>query len=193
MIITPLIFLLVLLVSNTQSLRRDSTIVYSDNEAPETRESHSVLSDMATELIRGSSGSSQILNINLSNLLLLLVLKAIVYSAGYIGNHTFIGRGEPPDNKILSGGEAALALGYFIGDTCLYRAACEVPQIAKGYLGAADVVFQLMKFMPLSLQTGDSYKNIMQEFQRAIELGFQNQCPSHYYCKKENIHTFLRP
>lgn len=32
------------------------------------------------------------LNLNLSNLLLLLVLKAVVFGAGYFGNHGYKGR-----------------------------------------------------------------------------------------------------
>lgn len=63
MIIIPLIFLVVLFLSNALSLRRDSTVVYFDNEASETKESHSVLSDMASELIR-RSGTSQVCKIS---------------------------------------------------------------------------------------------------------------------------------
>lgn len=48
----------------------------------------------------------------------------------------------------MSEGELALALGYLIGDTCLYRAACEEPHIAKEYLGAAEMLLQTMKLMP---------------------------------------------
>jgi len=33
-----------------------------------------------------------VLNLNLSNLLLLLVLKAVVFGAGYIGQHGYKGR-----------------------------------------------------------------------------------------------------
>lgn len=36
---------------------------------------------------------AQVLNLNLSNLLLLLVLKAVVFGAGYLGNHGYKGRG----------------------------------------------------------------------------------------------------
>lgn len=48
----------------------------------------------------------------------------------------------------MSEGELALALGYLIGDTCLYKAACEEPYIAKEYLGAAEMLLQTMKLMP---------------------------------------------
>lgn len=34
----------------------------------------------------------QVLNLNLSNLLLLLVLKAVVFGAGYLGQHGYKGR-----------------------------------------------------------------------------------------------------
>lgn len=52
-----------------------------------------------------------------------------------------------PEN-LVSEGEVALALGYLIGDTCLYRAACEEPYIAREYLGAAEMLLQAMKLMP---------------------------------------------
>lgn len=50
--------------------------------------------------------------------------------------------------NIISEGEIALALGYLIGDTCLYKAACEEPHIATEYLGAAEMLLQTMKLMP---------------------------------------------
>lgn len=34
----------------------------------------------------------QVLNINLSNLLLILILKAVVFGAGYLGNQGYKGR-----------------------------------------------------------------------------------------------------
>jgi len=48
----------------------------------------------------------------------------------------------------VSEGEIALALGYLIGDTCLYRAACEQPHVAREYLKAAEMLLQTMKLMP---------------------------------------------
>lgn len=51
-------------------------------------------------------------------------------------------------DNIVSEGELALALGYLIGDTCLYRAACEEPHVAREYLGAAEMLLQAMKLIP---------------------------------------------
>ena len=110
------------------------------------------------------------LNLNLSNLLLLLVLKAVVFGAGYIGNHGYKGRELDEGfshiklfkcaiyifdyweylfaENLVSEGEVALALGYLMGDTCLYRAACEEPRVAKEYLGAAEMIVETMKLLP---------------------------------------------
>ncbi|XP_003426526.2 uncharacterized protein LOC100678423 [Nasonia vitripennis] len=181
------------IICNSLALRRSGNILYFEDDLPKTKQSTSMLSDIAHELFRRSSSSSQVLNLNLSNLLLLLVLKAVVYGAGYIGNHAFKGRGDVVENNILSEGETALALGYLMGDNCLYQAACEVPHTAKEYLGAAEIVFQTINLLPRSIPIGDSYEQTMTEFRKAIDHGLKDQCPSDYSCKKENIHRFLRP
>lgn len=48
----------------------------------------------------------------------------------------------------MSKDEIALALGYLMGESCLYRAACEVPNTAKDYLGAAEMVLETVKLIP---------------------------------------------
>ncbi|KAL0117894.1 hypothetical protein PUN28_008934 [Cardiocondyla obscurior] len=151
----------------------------------------SMLAEIAKEFIQRSTTGSQVLNLNLSNLLLLLVLKAVVFGAGYIGHHGYKGR-ELEDENIVSEGEVALALGYLIGDTCLYRAACEEPHIAREYLGAAEMLLETMKLMPQSLPAKPSYEKTMTEFRKAIEYGRVEQCPPEYSCKKENINNILQ-
>ncbi|CAL1676440.1 unnamed protein product [Lasius platythorax] len=151
----------------------------------------SMLAEIAKELMQRSTTSSQVLNLNLSNLLLLLVLKAVVFGAGYIGQHGYKGR-ELEDENIVSEGELALALGYLIGDTCLYRAACEEPHIAREYLGAAEMLLQTMKLMPQNLPAESNYEKMIAEFRKAIEYGNIEQCPPEYSCKKENINNFLQ-
>lgn len=151
-----------------------------------------MLVDIAKELVQRSASTSQVLNLNLSSLLLLLVLKAVVFGAGYMGGkNNFNARGLEDD--VVSEGEVALAVGFLIGDTCLYRAACEVPQTAKEYLGAAEMILQAIKLMPQTSKLDEKYEKKITEFQKAIEYGSAGQCPSEYNCKKENIDKFLRP
>ncbi|KAG7199414.1 hypothetical protein KM043_014043 [Ampulex compressa] len=151
----------------------------------------SMLAEIAKELVQRSTSSSQVLNLNLSNLLLLLVLKAVVFGAGYIGHHGYKARDLEEEN-VISEGEIALALGYLIGDTCLYRAACEEPHVAKEYLGAAEMIMQTMKLLPQTLPIEGRYEKTLAEFRKAIEYGASFQCPPEYSCKKENIKKFLK-
>ncbi|XP_066588528.1 uncharacterized protein [Prorops nasuta] len=153
--------------------------------------SGSMLTDIAKELLQRSASSSQVLNLNLSNLLLLLVLKAVVFGAGYLGNHGYKGR-ELEEENIVTEGEMALALGYLIGDTCLYRAACEEPHIAREYLGAAEMIMETMKLVPHALPIEQKYEKTVGELRKAIEYGMTQQCPPEYTCKKENINNFIR-
>ncbi|XP_012223783.1 uncharacterized protein [Linepithema humile] len=152
----------------------------------------SMLAEIAKELMQRSTTSSQVLNLNLSNLLLLLVLKAVVFGAGYIGHQQGYKGRELEDENIVSEGELALALGYLIGDTCLYRAACEEPRIAREYLGAAEMLLQTMKLIPQHLPIEYNYEKMIAEFRKAIEYGSIEQCPPEYSCKKENINNFLQ-
>ncbi|XP_015594077.2 uncharacterized protein LOC107267203 isoform X2 [Cephus cinctus] len=152
----------------------------------------SMLAEITKELMERSTTSSQVLNLNLSNLLLLLVLKAVVFGAGYMGNHGHKGREINEVESVVSEGEIALALGYLIGDTCLYRAACEVPQTAKEYLAAAEMIVQTMKLIPQSILQDQQYEKTIEEFRKAIEYGSASQCPPQYSCKKENISKILR-
>lgn len=50
--------------------------------------------------------------------------------------------------NVVSQSEVTLALGYLMGDTCLYRAACEEPHVAKEYLRAAEIIIETMKLLP---------------------------------------------
>ncbi|KAL2716804.1 hypothetical protein V1478_014480 [Vespula squamosa] len=154
------------------------------------KKSGSMLAEIAKEFMQRSTTTSQVLNLNLSNLLLLLVLKAVVFGAGYIGNHGYKGRDLNEEN-IISEGEVALALGYLIGDTCLYRAACEEPHIANEYLGAAEMLLNTIKLMPQTVSVEHKYEKTISELRKAIEYGITSGCPPEYNCKKENIKAFL--
>ncbi|XP_076287705.1 uncharacterized protein LOC143212628 [Lasioglossum baleicum] len=150
----------------------------------------SMLMEIAKELVQRSSSTSQVLNLNLSNLLILLVLKAVVFGAGYLGHSGHKGR-EIEEENVMSEGEIALALGYLMGDTCLYRAACEDPHVAKEYLGAAEMIIETVKLLPQFPPVEGKYEKTMAEFRKAIEHGITDGCPPEYTCKKENIRNFL--
>ncbi|XP_012346067.1 uncharacterized protein LOC105736359 [Apis florea] len=161
-------------------------------EASNKKHGGSMLMEIAKEIVQRSSTSSQVLNLNLSNLLLLLVLKAVVFSAGYLGHHGYKGRELWDEENVVSEGEATLALGYLMGDSCLYRAACEEPHIAKEYLRAAEIIIETMKLLPHGLLIEGTHEKTLAEIRKAIEHGVTDGCPPEYTCKKENIKNFLK-
>ncbi|XP_008543414.1 uncharacterized protein LOC103568357 [Microplitis demolitor] len=152
----------------------------------------SILVDVAKELVERSKNSNQVLNLNLSNLIMLLMLKTIVVGTSYMENSDYRSR-ELEEENIVSEDEIALALGYMIGDTCLYRAACEVPTTARHYLQAIEMITQTINLMPPNLRPDKSYEKTIADFRKAIEYGELKQCPPEYSCKKDNIKNFLRP
>ncbi|XP_074113178.1 uncharacterized protein LOC141536503 isoform X3 [Cotesia typhae] len=154
--------------------------------------SNSVLVEVAKELVERSKNTNQVLNLNLSNLILLLMLKTMVIGTKYLENSDYKNR-ELEEENIVSEEEIALALGYLIGDTCLYRAACEVPRTARNYLHAIDMITQTLSLMPPTLRPDKDYEKTISDFRKAIEYGELKQCPPEYSCKKENIKNFLRP
>ncbi|KAH0554011.1 uncharacterized protein LOC123263891 [Cotesia glomerata] len=167
----------------------NANVAYANNRR---QTSNSVLVEVAKELVERSKNTNQVLNLNLSNLILLLMLKTMVIGTKYLENNDYKNR-ELEEENIVSEEEIALALGYLIGDTCLYRAACEVPRTARNYLHAIDMITQTLSLMPPTLRPDNDYEKTISDFRKAIEYGELKQCPPEYSCKKENIKNFLRP
>ncbi|XP_074113177.1 uncharacterized protein LOC141536503 isoform X2 [Cotesia typhae] len=167
----------------------NANVAYAKNRR---QTSNSVLVEVAKELVERSKNTNQVLNLNLSNLILLLMLKTMVIGTKYLENSDYKNR-ELEEENIVSEEEIALALGYLIGDTCLYRAACEVPRTARNYLHAIDMITQTLSLMPPTLRPDKDYEKTISDFRKAIEYGELKQCPPEYSCKKENIKNFLRP
>ncbi|XP_034941495.1 uncharacterized protein [Chelonus insularis] len=183
-----LLFIFIALLFSAVTIQCKANVIKKKNPI---KSSDSVIGDMVKELIERSKNTDHVLNINLSNLFLLLFLKSVVFGANYIGNNNKNPR-ELEEN-ILSDEEIALALGYLIGDTCLQRVACEAPETAKNYLGALDMIVQTMKLMSHTLNFDAKYDKTIAELRKAIEYGDMKQCPPEYTCKKENIKNFLQP
>lgn len=89
----------------------------------------------------------QVLSLNLTNLVILLVLKAIIFGAGHMGvgwaAKSSRGGDEPPGPQpLVTEQEALLLLGFLMGGTpghdyqCLNRVACQEPDAANSYARA---------------------------------------------------------
>ena len=115
------------------------------------------------QAIARSHSTSEVLTLNLTNLLILIVLKAIIFGIGlfYFGGVTFKGSGGghgwssrslEKKSGFVTEGELLLMLTYLLGSTdgnyeCMYRVACEDPSKAKEYLKVSKMILKGAKFM----------------------------------------------
>lgn len=122
----------------------------------------SALMANAFEFMARASGTSEVLSLNLTNLLILLALKAVIFAIGL-----FSGGGGQVNNgqfgRSADGGESTSLLQksdlsgglcfmmYASGDaeklSCVQRAACEDPKTAADYLTAAKMWYKMHKLM----------------------------------------------
>ncbi|KAJ6635753.1 hypothetical protein Bhyg_14339 [Pseudolycoriella hygida] len=149
----------------------------------------------AKEMISRSSGNSQILSLNLTNLLILVFLKALIFSAGLIGagNWGQYARGRRSETSFgIQPDEPQLFLGYLAAegsgdDTCLHKAACSSPELATEYVKAAKAIIQTAEMLDGELTNDLHYKDLIQRTERAILEGMSGApCDIIYHCRIYN-------
>lgn len=108
--------------------------------------------DLASELLARASSTSEVLTLNLTNLLILIVLKAIVFGFGLFS----VGSSARSADETTSISQADVSGGmcfimYTSGAeeklTCIQRTACEDPKTASEYATAAKMVYKLHKML----------------------------------------------
>lgn len=100
------------------------------------------------------------LSLNLSNVVLMLVLKGLIWGASYMQGGGVKGRKEGPSGGIgglqqdgmITNTDVLLFLGYLVADEsgqydCLNRVACEQPSRAEGYLRSAEMLWKTAKML----------------------------------------------
>ena len=109
----------------------------------------------AMELMARASTTSEVLTLNLTNLLILLVLKALIFGFGLfaVGG---VGRSADSDvmgagvtSPDLTGGMCFLMFTSGAEDRleCIRRASCEDPYMAGDYLTAAKMWYKMHKLL----------------------------------------------
>ncbi|KAL0266745.1 UNVERIFIED_CONTAM: hypothetical protein PYX00_009201 [Menopon gallinae] len=162
-----------------------------------------MISSLAQDLISRSTTSSQVLSLNLTNLVILFVLKAIIFGASNFGfGHGAHGRSthdlhhenatnEIPSRSLLSEQELLFMLSYLQADStknydCLHRIVCEDPSKAKEYLLAGKIFLKGTEFFG-SFINGARYEKILSQLQDAVSYGLNGQdCSVKYQCNLKN-------
>ncbi|XP_052863224.1 uncharacterized protein LOC128269859 [Anopheles cruzii] len=145
---------------------------------------------VAKEMISRSAGNSQVLSLNLSNLLILFLLKALIFAAGLIGagNWSQYARGRSEDGNFLQPGEANLIIGYLAAegsgqDGCLMRYACRAPRTADEYARAAHALMKGAEMFDPEVAEKYSYKRMLVSLDRAAMEGLKGApCEMIYPC-----------
>jgi hypothetical protein len=109
----------------------------------------------AMEFLARASTTSEVLTLNLTNLLILLVLKALIFGFGLF---TVGGVGRSAENDVmgsavtaadLTGGMCFLMYTSGAEDKleCIKRASCEDPYLSADYLTAAKMWYKMHKLL----------------------------------------------
>lgn len=143
--------------------------------------------DIAAQFLARASSTSEVLTLNLTNLLILLVLKALIFgfglfSFGNIGKNQYErASARSSDSSLvkssdLTGGMCFMM--YVSGDeekmSCIQRTACEDPATADGYLSAAKLWYkmhQIVKSVPFGATYYDTMKAVQDATEHAVNGG----------------------
>merc|ERR1711997_438114 len=123
------------------------------------------LVELTSELLARASSTSEALTLNLTNLLILIVLKALIFGFGLfsVGSNN---QARSADETALSQADLSGGMCFIMYTsgadeklTCIQRTACEDPKTASEYTTAAKMVYKLHKM--LGLNFSPKYENIL--------------------------------
>ncbi|CAH2090244.1 unnamed protein product [Euphydryas editha] len=153
-----------------------------------------VMSSLAKDFIARSTGSSQVLSLNLTNLVILIVLKALILAAGFFGAGAWSGHHyarsleENKNAEYLSEDEIMLYLSYLAGQQsqdygCLYRLSCQKPQQAVLYSSGAELLLQGTKLFNGNNVDLRPYEDVSNGIKEAAAWGERGlPCQTRYRC-----------
>ncbi|XP_017085460.2 LOW QUALITY PROTEIN: uncharacterized protein LOC108117494 [Drosophila eugracilis] len=145
-----------------------------------------VVIQVAKELLHRSAGNSQVLSLNLTNLLIIILLKILIFSAGMLGAGHWSGYGyghgrSASDNNFglgLTSGDDYLITGFLAAqgagrDECLYAASCACPTSAYEYAKAGRALMGAIEvFQGVPLEK-PRYVDLIVLMERAAYDGFR--------------------
>merc|ERR1711878_32413 len=112
------------------------------------------LVELTSELLARASSTSKVLTLNLTNLLILIVLKALIFGFGLfsVGSSARSAEETSMGQADLSGGMCFIM--YTSGAeeklSCIQRTACEDPKTASEYATSAKMVYKVHKMVGLN-------------------------------------------
>ncbi|RVE46957.1 hypothetical protein evm_008341 [Chilo suppressalis] len=155
-----------------------------------------LVTGLAKDFIARSTGSSQVLSLNLTNLVILIVLKALILAAGFFGagawkgNHYARNLDDNKNASYLTEEEILLYLSYLSGQRdknfgCLYRLSCQKPDQAGLYSSGAEILLQGAKLLRGYSYELSEYEDITKGIKQAVDWGERGgECAKRYECRE---------
>jgi len=116
---------------------------------------------------------SEVLTLNLTNLLILLVLKALIFGFGLfsVGGTGRSAEGVAVTPADMTGGMCFMMFmsGAEEKLSCIERTACEDPYLATDYLTASKMIYKGYKIVGMHI--ADKYATVMNAVNDALEHG----------------------
>ncbi|XP_060649522.1 uncharacterized protein LOC132786839 [Drosophila nasuta] len=147
-----------------------------------------VVVQVAKELLHRSAGNSQVLSLNLTNLLIIVLLKVLIFSAGLLGagHWSSYGHGYARSAARLNGsyglgltsGDDYLIMGFLAAqgagqDDCLFAAACACPNAAYEYAKAGRALLGAIEMFEGAPVEKPRYTDLILLMERAAYDGFR--------------------
>ncbi|XP_030371649.1 uncharacterized protein LOC115621942 [Scaptodrosophila lebanonensis] len=145
-----------------------------------------VVVQVAKELLHRSAGNSQVLSLNLTNLLIILLLKVLIFSAGLLGAGHWssygYGHGRSASDGTyglgITSGDDYLITGFLAAqgagvDNCLYAAACASPNAAYEYAKAGRALLGAIEIFDGVPLNKPRYSDLIVLMERAAYDGYR--------------------
>merc|ERR1712036_105859 len=146
-----------------------SSTFLSDHKKQNGNKMVAPLVELTSELLARASSTSEVLTLNLTNLLILIVLKALIFGFGLfsVGSSARSADETALSQADLSGGMCFIM--YTSGAeeklSCIQRTACEDPKTASEYSTAAKMVYKLHKM--LGMDFNPKYETVLNALEDA--------------------------
>merc|ERR1719213_386826 len=121
-------------------------------------------------MLARASSTSEVLTLNLINLLILLVLKALIFGFGLF---SVGGTGRSAEESVVTPADmtGGMCFMMFMSGaeeklSCIERTACEDPYLATDYLTAAKMIYKRY-----GMHIADKYATVMNSVNDALEYG----------------------
>lgn len=156
-----------------------TALVASSLAAAQAADPANPLLSTTYDFLARASSTSEVLTLNLTNLIILLILKALIFGFGLF---SFGGTGRSLDGASevsvkksdLTGGMCFLLYtsGFDNYLDCVKRSACEDPDTAKQYVTAVNFYLKAHKALGVG-SFDEKYSNVYGGIQEALEVAYE--------------------